>query len=144
MSVAVTGPGYAHYLLQIVPWFAIFLGFAIASVSIKMVRWYLAGSISALLVTVAVEHTRGSYGLLLNRIEQGKSLPHGPAYAIAEYLQAEGAGSRSLYLMSDHLAYWLVGAYPPTRLSTHPSAYNQARHCRGYRGAECHSGKRNA
>jgi hypothetical protein len=121
MSVAVTGPGFAHYLVQIVPWFAIFLGFTIASVSIRMVRWYLAGSISAVLITVAVEHTRGSYGLLLNRIEQGKSLPYGPAYAIAKYLQAEGAGSRSLYLMSDHLAYWLVGAYPPTRLSTHPS-----------------------
>ena len=24
-------------------------------------------------------------------------------------------------MMSDHLAYWLLGAYPPTRLSTHPS-----------------------
>jgi hypothetical protein len=126
MSVVVTGPSLGHYLVQIVPWFAIFLGCAIASVSVRMVRWSLAGSIGAVLITVAVEHTRGSYGLLLKRIEQGKSLAHGPAYAIAGYLQAEGAGSRSLYLMSDHLVYWLVGAYPPTRLSTHPSNLTKA------------------
>jgi hypothetical protein len=121
ISVAVTGPPYGHYLVQIVPWFAIFLGVAIASMRIKMVRWFLAASISAVLIVLAVVDTRGSYYQLLKRIEQGKSLAYGPAYEIAEYLHTEGAGGRSLYMMSDHLVYWLVGAYPPTRLSTHPS-----------------------
>jgi hypothetical protein len=121
MSVAVTGPPYGHYLVQIVPWFAVFLGFAIASARTRTLRWSLAGSVAALLIAVAIADTRASYGVLLKRIEQGKSLAYGPAYAIADYLQAESAGVRSLYLMSDQLVYWLVGAYPPTRLSTHPS-----------------------
>jgi hypothetical protein len=121
MSVAVTGPPYGHYLVQIVPWFALFLGFAIASARTGPLRWSLAGSIGAVLIAVAVADTRASYGVLLKRIEQGKSLAYGPSYAIADYLQAEGAGGRSLYLMSDQLVYWLIGAYPPTRLSTHPS-----------------------
>ena len=121
ISVAVTGPPYGHYLVQMVPWFAIFLGFAIASMRIKMVKWVLVASISAVLIVSAVADTRGSYYLLLKRIEQGKSLAYGPAYEIAEYLQTKGAGRRSLYMMSDHLVYWLVGSYPPTRLSTHPS-----------------------
>jgi hypothetical protein len=121
MSVVVTGPPYGHYLVQIVPWFAVLLGFAIASARTRTLRWSLAGSVAAVLVAVAVADTRASYGVLLTRIEQGKSLAYGPAYAVADYLQAEGAGGRSLYLMSDQLVYWLVGAYPPTRLSTHPS-----------------------
>jgi Dolichyl-phosphate-mannose-protein mannosyltransferase len=121
MSVAVTGPSYGHYLVQIVPWFAVFLGFAIASARTRTLRWSLAGSVAAVLVAVAVADTHASYGVLRKRIEQGKSLAYGPAYAIADYLQAESAGGRSLYLMSDQLVYWLVGAYPPTRLSTHPS-----------------------
>jgi Dolichyl-phosphate-mannose-protein mannosyltransferase len=121
ISVAMTGPPYGHYLVQMVPWFAIFLGLAIASVPIKMVRWFLAASIGAVLIVSAVADTRGSYYLLLRRIEQGKSLAYGPAYEIAEYLQTQGAGRTSLFMMSDHLVYWLVGAYPPTRMSTHPS-----------------------
>jgi hypothetical protein len=121
MSVAVTGPPYSHYLVQIVPWFALFLGFAIASARTGPVRWSLAGSIGAVLIAVTIADTRASYGLLLERIEQGKSLAYGPSYAIADYLQAEGTGEKSVYLMSDQLVYWLIGTYPPTRLSTHPS-----------------------
>jgi hypothetical protein len=121
LSVAVTGPPYGHYLVQIVPWFAIFLGFAIASARTGTARWFLAAGISAALIAAAVVATRGSYDLLLKRIEQGKSLAYGPAYEIAQYLQTAGPGRSSLYMMSDHLVYWLVGAYPPTRVSTHPS-----------------------
>jgi Dolichyl-phosphate-mannose-protein mannosyltransferase len=121
LSVAVTGPPYGHYLVQIVPWFAIFLGFAIASARTRTARWFLATGISAALIAAAVVDTRASYALLLKRIEQGKSLAYGPAYEIAEYVRTAGAGKSSLYMMSDQLVYWLVGAYPPTRVATHPS-----------------------
>jgi hypothetical protein len=121
LSVVVTGPPYGHYLVQIVPWFAVCLGFAIASVRIATARRLLAAGIGAALIAAAVEQTRASYDLLLQRIEQGKSLAYGPAYEIADYVRTAGAGRSSLYMMSDHLAYWLLGAYPPTRLSTHPS-----------------------
>jgi hypothetical protein len=78
LSVAVTGPPYGHYLVQSVPWFAIFLGFAIASARTKTARWFLATGISAALIAAAVVDTRGSYALLLKRIEQGKSLAYAP------------------------------------------------------------------
>ena len=124
LSVVVTGPPYGHYLVQIVPWFAIFLGVAIASARMEAARYLLAAGIGAALIAAAVMHTRASYGLLLTRIEQGKSLAYGPAYEIADYLRTARAGRESVpsvYMMSDHLAYWLLGAYPPTRMSTHPS-----------------------
>ncbi len=89
ISVAVTGPPYGHYLVQIVPWFAIFLGFAIASVRTKMVRWSLAASITAVLIAAAVADTRGSYHLLLKRIEQGKSWPTGPPMRLRNICRPE-------------------------------------------------------
>jgi hypothetical protein len=119
ISVAATGPPFGHYLVQLVPWFAIFLGVAIESGSTKVSRWLPVAGIGVVLVAVAVGSTQRSYDLLLQRMEQGKSLAHGAAYEIADYLQNEDG--RSFYMVSDHLVYWLLGAYPPTRLSTHPS-----------------------
>ena len=116
-----TGPPFGHYLVQLIPWFAIFLGAAIESRSTKVLRWLPVVGIGVVLVAVAVGSTQRSYYLLLQRIEQGKSLAYGAAYEIADYLQTEDAGARSFYMVSDHLVYWLLGAYPPTRLSTHPS-----------------------
>ena len=121
LSVAMTGPPYGHYLVQMVPWFAIVLGFALASVRIATARWLLVAGIGAALIAAAVLHTRASYAALLTRIEQGKSLAYGPAYEIADYLRSAGEGRSSLYMMSDHLVYWLTGTYPPTRMATHPS-----------------------
>lgn len=121
ISVAVTGPPFGHYLVQLAPWFAIFLGVAIESRSTKVLRWLPGAGIGVVLVAVAVGSTQKSYYLLLQRMEQGKSLAYGAAYEIADYLQTEDASGRSFYMVSDHLVYWLLGAYPPTRLSTHPS-----------------------
>jgi hypothetical protein len=121
LSVVVTGPPYGHYHVQMVPWVAIGLGFAVASARIATARRLLAAGIGAALIAAAVVHTRASYDLLLQRIEQGKSLAYGRAYEIADYVRTAGPGRSSLYMMSDHLAYWLLGAHPPTRVSTHPS-----------------------
>ena len=80
LAVAMTGPPYGHYLVQIVPWFAIALGFALASVRIATARWLLVAGMGVALIAAAVVHTRASYETLLTRIEQGQSLAYGPAY----------------------------------------------------------------
>ena len=51
-------------------------------------------------------------------------------------MRRAGAGTRSLYLMSDHLAYWLLGAYPPTRMSTHPSVLTKPEIIAAVEGAD--------
>ena len=121
ISVVMTGPPFGHYLVQLIPWFAIFLGVVIDSRSTKILRWLPVAGIGVVLVGVAIGSTQRSYELLLQRMERGKSLAYGTAYEIADYLQTEDESGGSLYMASDHLVYWLLGAYPPTRLSTHPS-----------------------
>ena len=136
LAVVMTGPPYGHYLVQMVPWFAIFLGCALASVRRATPRRVLAAGIGLALIVTAVLQTRASYAALLTRIAQGKSLAYGPAYEIADHVRRAGAGARSLYLMSDHLAYWLLGAYPPTRMSTHPSVLTKPEIIAAVEGAD--------
>jgi 4-amino-4-deoxy-L-arabinose transferase-like glycosyltransferase len=119
ISVGLTGWPFAHYLVQLVPWFGIFLAAAIGLGSGKTtVRGLVVGTIGGGLVTVALQVGTGYY-LLLRRIEQGNSLTYGASYEIAKYLESE-PDAKSIYLASDQLVYWLLGTYPPTRLSTFP------------------------
>lgn len=136
LAVAMTGPPYGHYLVQIVPWFAIALGFALASVRIATARWLLVAGMGVALIAAAVVHTRASYEALLTRIELGQSLAYGPAYEIADYVRSAGQGPSSLYMMSDHLVYWLTGTYPPTRMSTHPSVLTKPEIIAAVEGAD--------
>jgi hypothetical protein len=121
ISVGLTGWPFAHYLVQLVPWFGIFLAAAIELGSGKTtVRGLVVGAIGCGLVAVALQATGTGYYLLLQRIEQGKGLTYGPSYEIAKYLESK-PDAKSIYLASDQLVYWLLGTYPPTRLSTHPA-----------------------
>ena len=120
MSVGMTGPSYGHYLVQLVPWFAIFLGVAVTARLTRVWSLLSAMGIGVMLVVSAFESTYGSYYVLLERLKHGKSLAYGAAYEIADYLRPEGARGRSVYMVDDPLVYWLLGAYSPTRLSTHP------------------------
>ena len=136
LAVVMTGPPYGHYLVQIVPWFAISLGFALASARIATARWLLVAGMGVALIAAAVVHTRASYETLLTRIEQGQSLAYGPAYEIADYVRSAGQGPGSLYMMSDHLVYWLTRTYPPTRMSTHPSVLTKPEIIAAVEGAD--------
>jgi hypothetical protein len=42
-------------------------------------------------------------------------------YRLADFLQAHNVERRPVFLMTHHIAYWLTGTRPPTRLTTHPS-----------------------
>ena len=119
VSIGISGAPHPHYLVQLAPWFAIFLGVALSAAAAKVPRLLPVTAVAALLVT-AVDITRQGYGQLLQQIEDGKGLMYGPAYEIADYLQAAGADRDSIYMVTDQLVYWLLGSYPPTRLSTHP------------------------
>ena len=125
VSIGISGALYPHYLVQLAPWFAIFLGVALSAAAVKVPRLLPVTAVAALLVT-AVDITRQGYGQLLQQIEDGKGLMYGRAYEIADYLQAAGADRDSIYMVTDQLVYWLLGGYPPTRLSTHPFNMVQA------------------
>ena len=51
-------------------------------------------------------------------------------------MRSAGQGPSSLYMMSDHLVYWLTGTYPPTRMSTHPSVLTKPEIIAAVEGAD--------
>ena len=61
------------------------------------------------------------YYSLISRYIATKKLTYGSAYEIAAYLKQENPSREPIYLMSDHIVYWLVDARPLTKISTHPS-----------------------
>ncbi|NES70102.1 MAG: hypothetical protein F6K24_35265 [Okeania sp. SIO2D1] len=52
---------------------------------------------------------------------EGKSLDNSPAFEIAAYLKQNGAEGKPIYVMSDHIIYWLVDSQPLSKSTTHPS-----------------------
>ncbi|HEY3145478.1 MAG TPA: hypothetical protein VGJ75_03960, partial [Dongiaceae bacterium] len=69
---------------------------------------------------IAVQPVVAEYRVMAMRALDGKELRYGAAYQIADYLKRENKSGRPVYMLTDHIVYWLIGQYPPTRW-VHPS-----------------------
>ena len=76
---------------------------------------------TGVLIIVSMAPIFGEYKTMVSRLLAHEDLEYGPAYEIAAYLRRENSANGAVYLLNDHIAYWLIGAHPPTRLTTHPS-----------------------
>jgi hypothetical protein len=56
---------------------------------------------------------------MVDRAFAHKSQRFGPAYEIAEYLRRENPSKRPVYMLTDHIVYWLTDTESP--LACHPS-----------------------
>jgi hypothetical protein len=119
-SVFLTGPAYSHFLVQLIPWFAIFAAFALARQPANR-RLVVELSAFLLMILSTVLFVSPEYLALAQRIKQNESLSHGLAYKIADYLRHENPDRKPVYMLDNHIVYWFIGQYPLTRLSTHPS-----------------------
>ena len=61
------------------------------------------------------------YELIAERFSNGKPLPYGAAYQLVDVLTQQNPQNDSMYLMTDHIVYWLTGTNPLTKATTHPS-----------------------
>jgi hypothetical protein len=76
-----------------------------------------------ILIALTILRTSGAeWSTVAQRRWAGEPLSYGIEYDIADYIRSQGIESFSLFMMDNHLVYWLLGRYPPTRLATHPSA----------------------
>jgi hypothetical protein len=121
VSVFLIGPGYAHYLVQLIPCFAIFTAFALTFQPTAKRR--LAIELGALLFIVVSSSlfVSNAYYSLAQRVKENKSLSFGSEYEIARYLRQENPDRAPVFLLDDIIVYWLIGQYPITRLAAHPS-----------------------
>jgi 4-amino-4-deoxy-L-arabinose transferase-like glycosyltransferase len=119
LSIAKSGYAWPHYLLQIVPFLSLAAGFLIST----MLKTPLRLLILALVVIGLIIPLRpvvGQYRRLINRVEDGNSLYADAGYRIAEYLRKENSDGEPIYLLTDHIGYWLLNVKPVTKIA-HPS-----------------------
>jgi 4-amino-4-deoxy-L-arabinose transferase-like glycosyltransferase len=125
LSVLVTGEFRSHYLIQVASFMALFAGIFVSRLLAggwgRGAVGYGAVAVLAVALLAALRPVAAEYGVMAGHARRGEPLAYGPAYDIARYLDAQGAAAEPAYLMIDHIAYWLRGEMPLTRVTTHPS-----------------------
>lgn len=119
VGIVVSGGTYQHYWIQAVPFVALLATSLLAERS-RLSRLATHAAFVCALV-LALPPIVGEYRGLIRRVAAGESLSHGAAYDIAAFLRRENPEQQPVVLLTDHLAYWLVGTLPPSRFAAHPS-----------------------
>ncbi|MBE9062638.1 glycosyltransferase family 39 protein [cf. Phormidesmis sp. LEGE 11477] len=117
-SILGSGSDHSHYLIQLVPFLAIFSGSFVEQV-IKQSRRVFA--VVVLLLCLGTYPVLSQYATITHSWLIGAPIDPSPARAIANYLLAQGLEDRSIYMMDQHIAYWYLGTYPLIRSTAHPS-----------------------
>lgn len=122
LSILRGGATFTHYMMQLVPFVsllsAIFLEYLIHETRFKrvvvftMVLALMAGCYPLFL---------GEYQGLLGRMIKGQQLLYGSSYEIADYITQNRRPGEPIYMMRDHIVYWLIDAEPISKCTTHPS-----------------------
>lgn len=120
LSILKSGEAHEHYLIQLTPLVALGAAWALTDLEQGRRRRLVAGGVAVSLLCASVPIAQ-EYGLLLQRARQQQPLKHGVSYALADYLTPIKAPDESLYMMSDHLVYWLLDSPPPRLSVMHPS-----------------------
>jgi hypothetical protein len=122
-SIASSGSAYVHYLVQIIPFLALLAGAAVASVA--RLSKVAAAVVLALGLLAPVGPLVERYRAAATTLAEGRPLRSDAGYQIAAYLSANNPLGRPVYLMSDHIAYWLIGMPPIAPSVTHPSTISK-------------------
>jgi 4-amino-4-deoxy-L-arabinose transferase-like glycosyltransferase len=120
ISIFMTGPPFAHYLTQAIPWFAIFSAVAVAHRSLGTHRLIIELTALASLAASTALFVAEEYSGMIRRIMDHKRLSYGVEYDVASYLKKENPDHKPVYMLCDNLVYWLINQYPLTRFSADP------------------------
>jgi 4-amino-4-deoxy-L-arabinose transferase-like glycosyltransferase len=126
LSIVETGRTYEHYFIQLVPGLSMFAAAAFIlpckAFGLSKADWTKLVFGTVLIVLVIFRTAAAEWSVLAQRFWRGEPLSYGVEYDIADKIRSQGIEDFSLFMMDNHLVYWLLGRYPPTRLATHPSA----------------------
>ena len=119
-SILATGRVHFHYLIQIAPLLSLVAGVLISHMLTKQWRYIvLALMVSGLIFPLKPVFTE--YTAVADRMSAGIPLKQGTAYQIARFLEKENPNRAPVYLLDDHIVYWLTHTKPLTKSTTHPS-----------------------
>ncbi len=119
LGIVRSGTPTEHYMIQLVPFSAMFAGILLEQLPrrVRLSLFVLTGVATA----VSLAPVFAEYRTIASRLMAKEELQQGAEYEIAAYLKRENSFGCDVYLLSDHIVYWFIGCYPPTRITTHPS-----------------------
>jgi hypothetical protein len=120
ISILRGGEFYQHYYIQLAPLLALTIALVWDRLPSPTGRLIIVGLAVAIVLPLA-QPISSQYQLIGDRLKTGKPLPYGNSYEIIEYLQQHNPEQRPVYLMKNHLVYWLTDFKPLSKAATHPS-----------------------
>ena len=120
ISILKSGAAHEHYFIQLIPFIAIPVGLFLDTIVFRHLNWLLI-SVVSLMFLIAIKPILGGYYRLASRALDAQPLDNSAALEIANYLKQNGVDGKSIYMMSDHIIYWLVDSQPLSKSTTHPS-----------------------
>jgi len=135
ISILKSGASYSHYTIQLYPFFGLIAALLLNTFLPSKVRLRTVITVLSILA-ILLSEIFTKYQIIAERALAGQPLTYGPGYEIATYLNRENVSQGqdsskdgfpvagncpSVYMMSDHIAYWLTDLKPLTKLTTHPS-----------------------
>lgn len=121
ISILETGAAYQHYLIQLVPCLGLGMAFLWKRLSRPVLLNRVVLGLTIVFLLSSLTPIIKEYRLVGDRRLAGDALTVGPAYDIAAYFREQEAEDEPIYMMSDHIVYWLIGSQPITPATTHPS-----------------------
>ena len=118
-SIVLSGVPRRHYLIQLIPFLTIPVAVSLAT-GLSARHRTLTTTVVLLGLAVPARWIGRQYGNVIGRARRGE-LFDDRGYRIARFLRDVNPNREPVYLMTDHIAYWLTGTRPPTKIVTHPS-----------------------
>ena len=126
LSILRGGSLQNHYLIQLVPflsslWVIMLTTFKSASQRLRLPRLGAVATTAVLFFSLT-SSVISDYGHLFSKMDSPYGLLQSNlSYRTATYLMDKKRSDESVYMMTDHLVYWLINEPPITPCSTHPS-----------------------
>jgi hypothetical protein len=120
VSILQGGAFYQHYYIQAFPFLALTLALFWTKLPSKFGRLVIIMLVTIGL-TLEMKPILLQYQVIGDRVKAKESLTYGMGYEIAKYLKQQNPQQQSVYLMTDHIAYWLANLEPIAKSVTHPS-----------------------
>lgn len=115
-----SGDAHEHYFIQLLPLIALPAGLFLDRILFGRIKWLVVIAIS-LIFLISINPIVERYEKIALRTLGGQPLDNSEAFEIAAFLKQNGVSGQPIYMMSDHIVYWLVDSQPLTKSTTHPS-----------------------
>ena len=120
ISIILGGEFHHHYYLQGFSFLALTLVLFWSKLPSRVGRMAILAIATFFLVT-ELNPVYAKYNELSDRALAGQPLYHGAAYEIVDYLEQNNPERQPVYMMKDHIIYWLTDLEPLSKVATHPS-----------------------